>query len=234
MGTRREGPSSLCILAVGWSFKWEEDSSLSGWHGKKKRVHDAQASARRTASQDQAFACDHTCVIPINIGRHRCSRVTGCTQGYFAPSFTRAHRTDLLTDWLTSPPILSLPLSLSSLILSSLFPSDLAGQSKADVVSWRCRHSRARNSLRFREKEANQSGRRFVWPEASYCEKRNEPAVVIGSEMGSGDETRGIPHDHVLSRLFWPPGFPRLDRIVSINLVTELGDYPWVSLRGFL
>lgn len=135
MGPRREGPSSLCILAVGWSFKWEEDSSLSGWHGKKKRVHDAQASARRTASQDQAFACDHTCVIPINIGRHRCSRVTGCTQGYFAPSFTRAHRTDLLTDWLTSPPILSLPLSLSSLILSSLFPSDLAG--RLPIKSWR-------------------------------------------------------------------------------------------------
>lgn len=46
--------------------------------------------------------------------------------------------------------------------------------------------------------------------------------MVIGSEMGSGDETRGIPHDHVLSGLFWPPGFPRLDWIVSINLVTEL------------
>lgn len=46
--------------------------------------------------------------------------------------------------------------------------------------------------------------------------------MVIESEMGSGDETREIPHDHVLSGLFWPPGFPRLDWIVSINLVTEL------------
>lgn len=69
---------------------------MSGWHGKKKRVHDAQAG-QADGSQDQAFACDHTCVIPINIGRHRYSRATGCTQAYFAPSFTRAHRTDLLT-----------------------------------------------------------------------------------------------------------------------------------------
>lgn len=58
-----------------------------------KRVYHAQSG--QDASQDQAFACDHTCVIPINIALANYAYVhESWHAGYFALSFTRAHRTD--------------------------------------------------------------------------------------------------------------------------------------------
>lgn len=75
VGPQEEPSSSRCILAEDdLSSERRTRPCLDGMV--RSVVHDAQADG----SQDQAFACDHTCVIPINIGRHRYSRATGCTQ----------------------------------------------------------------------------------------------------------------------------------------------------------
>ena len=117
----------------GWSFKWEDDSSLSVEVDGAVRCAYIMPSPARTSFKSRHLACDHTCVIPINIGgRERAfagyvyaheSRHAG----HFAPSFTRARWTDWLTDWLLCRFLFALLAAFSPCSSLSLFLWFLAG-----------------------------------------------------------------------------------------------------------
>lgn len=97
----------------------------------------------------------------------------GLHAGLFRAKF-HACTPNRLIDWLidfSADPLLP-PLSHLIFPLSSRsWP--VANQNLTGFI--RRRHSRAEFATISR-KNRRQSGRRFVWPAASYCEKRNEPA----------------------------------------------------------
>lgn len=141
----------------------------------------------------------------------------GLHAGLFRAKF-HACTPNRLIDWLidfSADPLLP---PLSHLIFPlSIRSWPVANQNLTGFI--RRRHSRAEFATISR-KNRRQSGRRFVWPAASYCEKRNEPAGNWERDGIRRWDTRNS--QDILSGLFWSPGFPRLDRIISINLVSEL------------
>lgn len=97
----------------------------------------------------------------------------GLHAGLFRAKF-HACTPNRLIDWLidfSADPLLP---PLSHLIFPlSIRSWPVANQNLTGFI--RRRHSRAEFATISR-KNRRQSGRRFVWPAASYCEKRNEPA----------------------------------------------------------